>query len=580
VRLATGSPLARALVIETLARDATVVPDLLRVIADAEWQVRSAAARALGEIDPATLAAAEALPAASQALVTALIGDDVLWVRSAARTALSRLADGAPALALLVDVVTAEPSARGWLSRLLSARHRKTTMVRAARLRAVRGIATLREPVADIVDALATAACDPDWTIRAAAAAGLGRDHPRAQETLRRLLTDPDPTVRVAAIEGLPADPAHLGTALSDPDAGVRLAAIERLDTGLPDAVLLDSDTLNAVGRLLRDESWRVRVAAMAVLGQAGAAARSWLPRVLGQLEASHWGVRQAAVEAMIALGRAGVSVEPHLLALLASRRAEQQEIALDLIGELSTGGPSVREALLTSTLHGRSPQARESAAWLLARGGDDEALRALKASVGSPDSRLRRRALRGLRAFHSEGRVPEFAALLTTSMRDPDHRQRLEAARSATLVTATSTVLPDLLRRRAEGEATVQTIARRSLERLVFPPTLQTALATYTITGGTDPAATVRALLEMSPPEIIAAFAHTCDCRARWYRSLRSRSPVAARPPADAWELARVAARCAAEHRRRDPSVPSPALHREWGWQIAWLVRALQSGA
>lgn len=129
-----------------------------------------------------------------------------------------------------------------------------------------------------------------------------------------RLLADPDPTVRAAAVGALARlgglDARHLRGALADADPGVRRRACEeagrapgrqRAEGAAPPAV--HDDTVKLLAVALDDAEPAVVEAATWALGEAGAAARTVVPRLAVLAGTATPLCREAAVAALGAIG-------------------------------------------------------------------------------------------------------------------------------------------------------------------------------------------------------------------------------------------------------------------------------------
>jgi HEAT repeat protein len=207
------------------------------------------------------------------------------------------------------------------------------------RLAVYGGVGAWRERLAALAKAEGAQAAmlllkDPDATVRAAAAAMLGRlAEPSAVPALVQAVADSSAGVRAQAVEALAAlgdrggRPAILA-ALRDPEEGVREAAALALGQlgdgaaveplfetlGDPDWCLrraaaqslggfADARAAQALQRLAtQDPHWCVRRAAVCAMGRR--ADQSLVPALIPALEDEHWSVRSAAHESLVAVTR------------------------------------------------------------------------------------------------------------------------------------------------------------------------------------------------------------------------------------------------------------------------------------
>jgi HEAT repeat protein len=165
---------------------------------------------------------------------------------------------------------------------------------------------------------------DPQWDVRRRAADALGGIGPAAKdaiEELRALLADEEPLVRVAAATALTKVSSakldtvvpSVATLLRDPHPGVRAAVADLLGNLLSasqggsvsprDAERIRrvaTQFIPALTEVLGDCDYRVRMAAVQALGQAGPLATEALPAVTLLLRDGIPDVRSAAVAALL----------------------------------------------------------------------------------------------------------------------------------------------------------------------------------------------------------------------------------------------------------------------------------------
>jgi len=323
---------------------------LLAALEEPDAGVRSAAARALGE-----LVCAEALPALMHRLeavaaredegpdperedelaavtggLVALASQGGEALRHRAVELLGQRLEGAPepvrlALAAVLGRIgrPSDASLVEWLLKDPSA---------GVRREAVQALGRLEEGAAS--EPLRLALADESPAVRIAAARALGASQsPRALEDLERLADDEEPRVRAAALHALGrralgADPAEepareralarLEAALAD-EGSVAMAAVEALATlGTPRAA-------QAALRLLEREDPELVKAAVACIGAHGEGAA--LEELVPLVAHPHWAVRAEAIGTL-----AERSVRRAVPAILRRLEKEQDDFARDAI--------------------------------------------------------------------------------------------------------------------------------------------------------------------------------------------------------------------------------------------------------
>jgi HEAT repeat protein len=261
--------LKRRLVEAFGAAGAPAVPALIQALGDSGWNVRRAAAEALGKLgDP------QAVPALIQAL-----GDSDSAVRAVSAEALGAIGDPQAVPALIVAL----GDWGDWWSE----------NVRRAAAEALVRIG------APAVPALIQALGDRSENVRRAAAEALVRIGAPAVPALIQALGDDEFRVRRAAAEalvriGAPAVPALI-QALGDRSENVRRAAAEAL------GAIGDPQAIPALIQALGDSDSAVRAVSAEALGAIGDPQA--VPPLIQALGDSDWDVRRAAAEALGRLG-------------------------------------------------------------------------------------------------------------------------------------------------------------------------------------------------------------------------------------------------------------------------------------
>ena len=384
------------------------LPHVLPLLEDTAWQVRSAAARALAALGREDAEVCRAL------LVRAL-EDSHVWVRHAALAGLATpgLAT-ADVQAPLVTALTEDGD-------------------RARRLRALQALSRLKLFSEPVLQALARAAKDADWTVRAEAVrvlGGSGREGARGVRAVCEALSDADPTVRETACEALarltPLEAEELEALRQralDIESQVRMACAKALGRLPPGA---QAHTLQT---LLRDADERVREAAVLALGGAG---RSRLPLALWVdcLEDPSPAVRQAAESVLADESHAGTDLAPVLLDSL-QRSPRVRAGAVHVLGRTHVRGSSFTEPLSRTILEISDQRARDLAAHL-ASADEPASLPQVLEGLRHRQARIRHRAARALGFFVLDSAVAtRQVPVLDQALRDASERVRLAATES-----------------------------------------------------------------------------------------------------------------------------------------------------
>ena len=370
---------------------------LSKLLSDALWQVRQAAAEALGQLGPSAAPAVEQLGEA--------LRDADADVRQAAARSLGQLG----------------PSAAPAVEQLGKALSDTRVKVRQA---AAEALGQLGPSAAPAVEQLGEA-----LIVRQAAARSLGQLGPSVEQ-LGEALRDADVYVRQAAARSLgqlgpSAAPAveQLGEALRDADEDVRQAAARSLGQLGPSA----APAVEQLGEALSDALWQVRQAAAEALGQLGPSAAPAVEQ-LGEvsLRDADADVRQAAARSLGQLGPSAAPAVEQLGKALSDTRVQVRRAAAEALGQL---GPSAAPAVeqLGEALIDADADVRQAAARSLGQLGPS--VEQLGEALRDADVYVRQAAARSL------GQLGPSAApaveQLGEALRDADEDVRQAAARS-----------------------------------------------------------------------------------------------------------------------------------------------------
>jgi HEAT repeat protein len=398
------------------------VPQIVKLLADPDGNVRIVAASALGRLG---------------AKETALEIVKLLQDREAGRV-------GAWALERLEARETAPEIAK------LLAHESGTVRCTAAELLGRLGA---KDTAPEIVKLLT----DPEYPVRVCALDALRALG--AKETapgLARLLAHADQEVRTGAayllakLGGKEAAP-EIVRLLADADSGVRADAVRTLGH------LEVKETAPQILKLLADSDEGVQYAAAEALGKLRV--REAAPRIIKMLETDMWpGNRCVLVEA---LGRLGAKeAAPAIVNLLTDQDAELRSAAVCALGDMGakeTAPQIVRllkdgddidhmmsaaDALVTlgakqaasdlvDLLGHKSCAVRSVAAELLGRLGATEGVAEAVKLLADPDCQVRAAAVRALGRVGAKGTAPEIIKLLA----DPDKPVRIAAAQALAML-------------------------------------------------------------------------------------------------------------------------------------------------
>ena len=454
---------------------AEVAPVLVERLDDERWEVRYAAAQALGALgehakEQAPLlverlddAASDVRRAAAQALgalgehakeQAPLLGerlDDERWeVRRAAAQALGALGEHAKEQAPLLverldderwEVRRAAAQALGALGE--HAKEQAPLLVERldderweVRRAAAQALGALGEHAKEQAPLLGERLDDPASDVRGAAAQALGAlgEHAKEQAPLLgERLDDPDPEVRGAAAQALGALGEHakeqaplLGERLDDPDPEVRGAAAQALGALGEHA----KEQAPLLGERLDDPDPDVRGAAAQALGALGEHAKEQAPLLGERLDDERWEVRYAAAQALGALGEHAKEQAPLLVERLDDPDPDVRRAAAQALGAL---GEHAKEQapLLGERLDDERWEVRYAAAQALGALGEHAKEQAplLGERLDDPDPEVRGAAAQALGALGEHAK--EQAPLLGERLDDPDPEVRGAAAQA-----------------------------------------------------------------------------------------------------------------------------------------------------
>jgi len=427
---ATGK--CRLTIIQNLGvvRDAQAGPELMKIVGDADREVRLAALWALANIGD---------PMAVDAILKAVNVESVYERAKAADAALlmaQRLADGKLAK-------QAEQIYRTlWKTRT----GEKDRHIRCA---AIRGLAMLKG--AGAMDDLVAAMKDGDLQIRAAAAqAALAMPGEEVTQKWVRELPSLPPAARgevlaMLARRGGPAAEAAVLEAMKDKDEAVRVAALSAA------AQLSSEKAAPALLALLASGGKAEQEAAQAALGRmpgekinaavaaalpaavpalkvnlltilAARGARGQVDVILAAASDADAGVRAAALAAVEVLGEE--KNIPAMVALLAKAKPEEKPAVEKALGAVCSRAASKDAAadIVTKAMSGADAAARAAMIRVLGRVGGAKALAAVRAAVKESAADIQDAAIRTLAGWPDGAAAPDLLELAKTAAR-PAHQ-------------------------------------------------------------------------------------------------------------------------------------------------------------
>ena len=380
------------------SRAGEAVSALANALADANRDIRYAAAEALSQIGPKAVAAAPALVSA--------MPDKDNEVRGLIRHALFQIGPGAVP-ALVPALADEKVEVRRWVVEILGQYE-----------------AGAKEAVPALVNAL----INPDSQIQVYASATLMKIGPDATPALVAALKDENAAVRKLVIGALNRNsavavslPAMVG-ALADADVEVRRAAAKTLIPEMggwpvyptmgvpPERAKALADATPVLVKALADNDAQVRASVAAALWQCGPKAEVVVPALTKLLTDSEVVVQEQAAKA---LGWVGPAAAPVLIQALADPKTRVRTAVVDA---LWTIGPAAKEIrpVLVKALSDTNPEVQLTAAIALAKfGASDDVVQGLAGLLNAPTYRLRNAAVGSLGQL-GPAAVPALAKALT----------------------------------------------------------------------------------------------------------------------------------------------------------------------
>ena len=323
-------------------------PELVEFLMSEQWQVRQAAAQALGRLEEV-----------EAETVSTLVRNLTYWnsdVQQATREALVSLAkQDAEAVSLLREA--------------LSEGDEET------RVGALLALAALEQPEATDEPQLVELLEHQNWRVRQAAAEALGRSERVGSETL------------VALVQ-----------ALADSYSGVQQATREALVS----LAKQDAEAVSLLREALSEGDEGTRVGALLALAALEQLEATYEPQLVELLEHQNWPVRQVAAEALGRSERVGSETLVALVQALADGNSNVQQAAQQTLIEFAERDELLTPALLVG-LGSISTKVRIGVAELAGQLGDrcpEEIREVLRAMLGERRSDLRQAAANALLAL------------------------------------------------------------------------------------------------------------------------------------------------------------------------------------
>jgi HEAT repeat protein len=423
LRAALGTTQGRALVGVIISvgvrRDVKAVPELTRLLQDADTEVAQAAARALGRIG--TAAAAQAI---QKALPQVAPANQLAFCEGLFRCAERLQAEGQRDLAIAIyDQLRALPAAphqvrAGALRGAVLSRGADGLPILAQALRdpdyvrfaaAVRTALELRLPgvTKALTDALDQAPQDRQIVL----VQTLGdRADPQAVPTVSALAKAGAKPVRLAAIRGLaalgqPSSAPVLVGLLQEPDRDLAQAAQESL------AALPGPEAEAAISALVTSANETLQLAGIELIARRRM--HSGLPALRAATRHTNPTVRAAATKRFSEL--AAPTELPYLLELMLDAKESKdldvaEQAAISLAGRATD--PEAAAAAVRTRISQATPEQKAALLRVLAAVGGPSALESMRVALADPNSQVRRAAIRALGSWKNAEAAPDLLAL------------------------------------------------------------------------------------------------------------------------------------------------------------------------
>ncbi len=343
--------------------------------------------------------------------------------------------------------------------------------VARTRIAAAGALARLGPEAAPVLDALGAALADPSEDVVAAVVEALLPFESAAVAPLGEAMRSADPErrswlVRLAPDLGAAGEPL-VALALTDPSEEVRQAAHDSIG-GFPGA----QRYLGTHVAALRAPESAVRDSACRAIARLGSEASAALPEVLRLLEDEDWEVRLAAVGTIGRIGRGDPGVAERLAALLSDDRIEEDVLeAIGALGETSY-------PLLARFESDPDPDRRIQAIQIAARFPDEMeevGTERILAIARDPAPEVRRAAIDALSSLSGRTESPRLVQAFACALADADSGVRKDASFAISYVDAepaevAALVLAELPRAGEEARQTIQGVLAEKAEGAAGP--------------------------------------------------------------------------------------------------------------
>lgn len=368
---------------------AATLPALIEALKDDNDQVRVNAAEAIGNAGPDAAAAVDALAAAlrdRENRVVALVARALGAIGPPAASA-------APALVTMLGHINAE-----------------------VRTRTAEAIGRIGKATEETLAALRRAAADPEGAVRAAALESFARivAPPVSRDLLLAALADSDPRVRAAAVNALAPSAGEPGvgdaiiTAAADGSDSVK----ERVAAAIGEAGIAAPKALQALARMLGDDTAAVQIAAAQALGKIGPAAAPAAETLAQLLRTGDVALRRQVLRSLALIDPAA------LLPFAATALNDDDAEVRKFTSAAMLKAPHLTESLvvaLIAALRDPEVQVRSNAAAVLGRLPElpETAVASLAENLANTDDGLRLTVARTLAAADDDAIARVFPPLL-----------------------------------------------------------------------------------------------------------------------------------------------------------------------